>query len=384
MSKRIFWLAGENSGDLHASLVLQELTKRQPDWQNYGIGGLGMQLYGFHSLFPFARFSVMGFWEVLKHISFFLKVEKSIRNSFLKNPPDLVVLVDYPGLNMRIAKMASNMKIPVLYFISPQFWAWKYNRIFKMKKNTNHVAFILPFEEKYFKKHGVKASYVGHPIAEEIKIKFDKKQFAEKHELDVNKTWLGFLPGSRDNEIKKMLPIYLQTIKDFDPEKHEFLISKANSVSDKIFSKILQNAKNPNPVIIDSDRYEMMKHCDLLVVTSGTATIETAFIGTPFIIVYKTSKISYQLGKRFIKIDRIGLPNIVLDKCVVPELIQSEVNAVNIAEKMKNILHSESEYKQIMDDLRKLHEILGSKSVSNEVSNIIEELLTGNSLEMIE
>lgn len=375
MNKRIFWLAGENSGDLHASLVLQELTKRNPDWQNFGIGGSEMQKYGFLSLFPFERFSVMGFWEVLKHISFFMKVERSIKFSFQKNPPDLVVLVDYPGLNMLIAKIASKLNIPVLYFISPQFWAWKYNRIFKMKKYTKEIAFILPFEEKYFIKHCVNASYVGHPIAEEIQIKLTKKQFAEKFKLDTKKTWLGFLPGSRDNEINKMLPVYLQTIKEFDLDKFEFLISKANSVSDILFSIILLKNKNVHLKIIDSDRYEMMKHCDMLVVTSGTATIETAYIGTPFIIVYKTSKISYQLGKRFIKIDRIGLPNIVLDKSVVPELIQSEVNAVNIAANMKNILHSELEYKRIVDDLRNLHEILGSRSVSNEVSNIIEELV---------
>jgi lipid-A-disaccharide synthase len=375
MIKKIFWLAGENSGDLHASLVLKELTKRNPDWENFGVGGPGMQQFGFRSIFPFERFSVMGFWEVLKHISFFLKVAKSIKKIFVSNPPDLVVLVDYPGLNMRIAEMAFELNIPVLYFISPQFWAWKYKRIHKMKKFTKQIAFILPFEEKYFVKHNVTARYVGHPIAEEIEVILDKKQFAEKHKLDPDKTWLGFLPGSRGNEIKKMLPEYLQTIKEFDADKHEFLISKAHSVPDKLFNDILQKEPDIKSNIIDSDRYEMMQHCDLLVVTSGTATIETAYIGTPFIIVYKTSRISYQVGKRFIKIDRIGLPNIVLDKSIIPELIQDEVNPINIAENLKNILTSKNEYKRISDDLKNLHEILGSRSVSNEVSTIIEELI---------
>jgi len=373
MNKKIFWIAGENSGDLHASLVLQELTKRHPDWDNFGVGGPGMVQFGFRSLFPFERFSVMGFWEVLKHLSFFLKVERSIKKSFLQNRPDLVVLVDYPGLNMRIAKLATELKIPVLYFISPQFWAWKYKRIFKMKKYTKHIAYILPFEEKYFRKHNVKSTYVGHPIAEEIEIKLNKKKFAVKYDLDPNKIWLGFLPGSRDNEIKKMLPEYLATIKEFDFQKHEFIISKTSTVSNKLFNDILQNEKNLK--IIESDRYEMMRHCDLLVVTSGTATIETAFIGTPFVIVYKTSRVTYQLGKHFIKINRIGLPNIILNKSVVPELIQNQVNAANLSENMKNILHSDPEYQQISKDLENLHEKLGSRSVRKEVSNIIEELI---------
>ncbi|RLC50575.1 MAG: lipid-A-disaccharide synthase [Candidatus Cloacimonadota bacterium] len=373
--KKIFWIAGEKSGDLHSSIVLKELQLQNKEYQHVGIGGPLMRKFGLKPMFPFDRFAVMGFIEVVKHLFFFVNVEKKIRQLFRENPPDLVVLVDYPGLNMRIAQQASKLGIPVLYFISPQFWAWKFKRIFKLKKLTDHLAYILPFEGKYFDKFGVKSTYVGHPIAQEIEIKINKKEFAEKYNIDSTKQWIGFLPGSRDNELKKLLPQYLAAIKELDNGNFEFLISRANSVSESLFNDIIKKSGISNCKVIHDNNYEMMKHTDILVVTSGTATLETAYIGTPFIIAYKTSKISYELGKRFIKIDRIGLPNIVLDKDIVPELIQNEVNGKSISKNILAILSSETKYNQIKKELQNLHDILGSKKTSEEMVKLIEEML---------
>ncbi len=374
-SQKIFWIAGENSGDLHTSKVISQLNRNNKNIIHFGIGGENMQKAGLTPIFLFERFSVMGFSEVLKHLFFYLKVEVKIKKIFKTNPPDLVVLTDYPGLNMRIAKMAHTSKIKVLYFICPQFWAWKHKRIFQLKKYTDYVAFILPFEKKYFEKENVKSSYVGHPVSEEIEIQMTKKDFAKDNNLNLNKKWLGFLPGSRDTEIKKMLPEYIKSISFFDPEKYEFLVSKAATVSDKLFHKTIENFKNQNIKIIKNHNYEMMKYCGFLVVTSGTATLETAYLGTPFLIVYKTSKISYELGKRFIKIKRVGLPNIVLDKDIIPELIQDEANGKSIHNKILEIINSKEKYNKISDALKELHEILGSKSASKEVAKIIESIL---------
>ena len=374
-SRKIFWIAGENSGDLHTSKVISQLNRNNKNITHFGIGGENMQKAGLIPIFPFERFSVMGFSEVIKHLFFFLKVEIKIKKIFKTNPPDLVVLTDYPGLNMRIAKMAHKFKIKVLYFICPQFWAWKHKRIFQLKKYTDYVAFILPFEEKYFKKENVKSSFVGHPISEEIEIRLIRKDFAKEYNLNLNKKWLGFLPGSRDTEIKKMLPEYIKSISFFDVEKYEFLVSKAVTVSDKLFRKTIENSENQNIKIIKNHNYEMMKYCDFLVVTSGTATLETAYLGTPFLIVYKTSKISYELGKRFIKIRRIGLPNIVLDKDIIPELIQDKANGKSIYNKTLEIINSKEKYDKISEELKELHEILGIKSSSKEVAKIIENLL---------
>lgn len=373
-SKKIFWIAGENSGDLHASIVLKELKKRYSNIENFGIGGEKMKSHGFRAIYPFERFSVMGFVEVVKHLAFFAGVEKHIKDIIKNDPPDLVILVDYPGLNMRIAKLAKSYNIPVLYFIVPQFWAWKYNRIFKLQKYTDHIAYILPFEGKHFNKHDIAASFVGHPISEEISIKLSKEKFAQKYDLDLNKKWLGFLPGSRNAELKKMLPEFINAIEIFDSNKHEFLISQASSVSTNLFQGIINKA-NKNIKIIKDMNYEMMKHCDFLTVTSGTATIETAFLGTPFIIVYKTSNSSYQIGKRFIKIDKIGLPNIVIEKDIVPELIQQDVNGKTIHAKITEILSDEKKYNKISNELEALHEILGSKTPSSEVTDIIGKMI---------
>ncbi len=371
---RIFWIAGENSGDLHASIVLKELTKRYNNIENFGIGGEKMKSHDFRAIYPFERFSVMGFVEVIKHLTFFAGVEKHIKDIFKSNPPDLVVLIDYPGLNMRIAKLAKSYNIPVLYFIVPQFWAWKFKRIFKLQKYTDHIAYILPFEGKHFSKNNITASFVGHPISEEIRIKLSREEFAKKSDLDLNKKWLGFLPGSRNAELKNMLPEFVNAIDMFDSNKYEFLISQATSVSTILFQRMINKA-NMNIKIIKDMNYEMMKHCDFLTVTSGTATIETAYLGTPFIIVYKTSKSSYQIGKRFIKIDKIGLPNIVIEKDIVPELIQDDVNGKNIHSAITDILSDENKYNKISNELKALHDILGSKTPSTEVADIIGKMI---------
>ena len=373
-NKKIFWIAGENSGDLHASIVLKEINKQISNIENFGIGGERMKSHGFKAIYPFERFSVMGFIEVVKHLTFFANVEKNIKNIFRNDPPDLVVLVDYPGLNMRVAKMAKSFNIPVLYFIVPQFWAWKYKRIFKLQKFTDQIAYILPFEGRHFSKHNIKASFVGHPISEEISIKLSREEFAKENNLDLNKKWLGFLPGSRDIELKKMLPVFIDTIKLFNKDNYEFLISQASSISAELFKEANEETDNKRKIIRNMN-YEMMKHCDLLVVTSGTATIETAYLGTPFIIVYKTSNISYQIGKRFIKINKIGLPNIVMEKDIVTELIQDDVNEKNIYSKVTEILSDENKYNKISNDLEALHDILGSKITSKEVTVIIRKML---------
>ena len=373
-SKKIFWIAGENSGDLHASIVLKELNKQYSNIENFGIGGEKMKSHGFRAIYPFECFSVMGFIEVLKHLKFFAGVEKHIKVIFKNDPPDLVILVDYPGLNMRIAKLAKSYNISVLYFIVPQFWAWKYKRIFKLQKYTDHIAYILPFEGKHFNKHNIAASFVGHPISEEISIKLSKEQFAQKYDLDENKEWLGFLPGSRNAELKNMLPEFVNTIEMFDSNKYEFLISQTSSVSTKLFQQII-NKTDKNIKIVRDMNYEMMKHCDFLTVTSGTATIETAYLRTPFIIVYKTSNSSYQIGKQFIKIDKIGLPNIIIEKDIVPELIQQDVNGKNIHATITDILSNEKKYNKISDELKELHDILGSKTTSTAVADIIGKMI---------
>jgi len=373
--KRIFWLAGEKSGDLHASYVIREMNNREGNYFHYGIGGYQMSGEGFKSMFPFNRFNVMGFIEVISHLRFFFDVEKSVRIMFLENPPDLVVLVDYPGFNLRIAKMATEMHIKVLYYICPQFWAWKHSRVHKLAENTDHVASIIPFEKELLDVNRVACSYVGHPIAEEIEYKLNKQEFAAKYRLNPLKKWISFLPGSREAVVRKHLPVFLKTISLMDNSEYEFLISKADTIAERTFEEIIQSFRNVKYTTIYGYNYEMMKYSDAMAVTSGTSTLEAALIGTPFLIVYRTSRLSYEIGKRIIKIRRIGLPNIILNKDVIPELIQQEAHPRHIREMLVKMIENEKYVSDFKKEIAELKEILGSKSASAETANIIEEML---------
>jgi lipid-A-disaccharide synthase len=382
--KRVFWIAGENSGDLHASQIIREMRKRHPEIEHYGIGGLSMEEAGFRSLVPFDRFAVMGFVEVAKHLPFFINMEKRIEEWFKEDPPSLVVLVDYPGFNMRIAHKAALFGIPVLYYICPQFWAWKSHRVEHLRLYTKHVASILPFEIKLLKDAGVTCSYVGHPIAEEIKITQTKEEFAQKYNLDPSKKWLGFFPGSRNHEVKRLLPVFMQTMDLYLSQKYEFIVSQAFTVPDTVFTQITASYSSVKPHIIKGDTYSMMKYCDFLSITSGTATLEAAYIGTPFLIVYIAQRMSYELGKHFVKIKRIGLPNIILDRDLAPELIQEDANPQNIRTNIDKILGNPERYDYFAKELTQIHDILGKRSASKNTTALIEKFVCNKSVNMLD
>jgi len=370
--RTIFWLVGESSGDLHAELVMRALNDKFPNLKHVGIGGPRMQKQGLQPLFPFERFAVMGFVEVIKHLAFFLKVQRSIRAYFTLNKPDLAILVDYPGLNLRIAKLADELRIPVLYFICPQFWAWKHERVFKLKETTRHVACILPFEEEMLSIHSINASYVGHPIAEEVKFELDRDGFARFFGLDPAKKWIGFFPGSRNSEIGKMLPVFLEAAEKWKGEEYQMLFSKSRSVNHQAYMSFLNGQSRIK--IIDGYNYEMMKHCELLICTSGTVTLEAAFIGSPLVICYKASPLSYLIGRHFVRIKRIGLPNIILDKDVLPELIQSEMTAANIYKRGNELLADKELNLQVRKELYQLKAKLSDKRPSQELPRIVKML----------
>ncbi len=371
-SYTIFWLVGESSGDLHAELVMKSLNDKFGNLTHIGIGGPRMQQQGLKPLFPFDRFAVMGFTEVIKHLLFFIGVQKRIRKLFDKSKPDLAILVDYPGLNMRIAHLADEFRIPVLYFICPQFWAWKHERVFKLKASTRHVACILPFEEDMLNIHSINCSYVGHPIAEEIKLELDRDNFARFFGLDPTKKWIGFFPGSRNAEIAKMLPVFLKSAQKWNPAEFQMLFSKARSVNHQSYMDVFAN--NPNIKLIDGYNYEMMKYCEALICTSGTVTLEAAFIGTPMVICYKASPISYLIGRHFVRIKRIGLPNIVLDQDLLPELVQADMNPENIYTHVEKMLNDKSLNLHIRQELFHLKAMLSDKRPSIEMPKIVKHL----------
>lgn len=372
---KIFWLAGESSGDLHCELIMKALNQDGLRFEHHGIGGPKMQAQGLKPLFPFERFAIMGFVEVLAHIPFILKVERRIARFFKEEEPDLVILADYPGLNLRIAHLADEHRIPVLYYICPQFWAWKHERVFKLKASTKHVACILPFEEEMLSIHSVTSSFVGHPIVEEISFLGERTHFASFFGLDPNKKWLGFLPGSRNKEIQRMLPIFLDAAKHWDKDEYEILISKSHSIKHFNFMKLIEKAKLPHLHIIDGYTYDMMRGCEVLVCTSGTVTLEAAYVGTPAVICYKAHPISYLIGKHFIRVSQIGLPNIILNDAVLPELIQRDVSGKNINKEISKLLPGAVNRENVLEKLRNIRAVLSSRRPSVEIPKIVDHLL---------
>ncbi len=371
----IFWLAGENSGDLHASLVMKSLNAAIPSLHHSGIGGPRMQREGLKPLFPFSKFNVMGFAEVLGRLGFFWKVERFLDTFFRDDRPDLAILVDYPGFNLRIARLADSHRVPVLYYICPQFWAWKHNRVFQLRDHVRHVACILPFEPELLARHNVAATYVGHPIAEEISFELDRDSFASLYGLDPAKRWIGFLPGSRDNEISRMLPVYLKAARKLASQGFEILVSKALTVSRSLFTSLLENTRTAGLKVIDGYRYDLMRHSDLLVCTSGTATLDAAFIGTPMLICYKTSAFSYAIGRRLVQIKRVGLPNILLDQNLLPELIQSACTPENIVRTALSLLSDQDRLQEIKLELLKIQASLSEPYPSLEMPRLVKDLL---------
>jgi lipid-A-disaccharide synthase len=371
-SYKIFWLAGESSADLHSELVMKALNDKFGNLTHIGIGGPRMQRQGLKPIFPFDKFAVMGFVEVLKHLFFFFKVQQKISKLFSTEKFDLAILVDYPGLNLRIAKMADEMRIPVLYFICPQFWAWKHKRVYQLKDSVRYVACILPFEEELLRIHDINSVYVGHPIAEEIKFELDRESFARFFGINPDKKWIGFFPGSRNNEITKMLPVYLKTVAKWDTNEYELLFSKSRSVNHQLYMSYIENYKQIK--LIDGYNYEMMKYCEALICTSGTVTLEAAYIGTPMVICYKSSWLSYLIGKHFVRIKKIGLPNIVLNADILPELVQKDMNPENIYNACKRILDNPEKNAAIRKELLKLRAMLSDKHPSIEMPKIIRHL----------
>ena len=364
-------LVGERSADVHAAEVIKQLKKKESTLKIWGIGGPLMQEQGFESIFPFTKFSIIGFAEVISHLGFIMKVFKKLKSEFNARKPDLALLVDYPGMNILVAKICHTLGIPVFYYISPQVWAWKKKRIHKIAEYSDKIAVIFPFEKKLYEEIGADVEYVGHPISEEIMISQTRKEFAKQYSLKPDKEWIGFIPGSRNVEIKRILPEIVKTIiniKNIYNDSYEFLISQADSVSDELFNKTISPVKND--VTIIKDTHPLMKFSKVIVCKSGTSTLETGYLGTPMVVIYKTSSLSYLIARAFIKIKMIALANIVLGKKVVPELIQHDAFAENITKAVRLFLEDVSSYEKTKTELCIIKEKLGKFNTSEKVASI--------------
>ena len=363
---KYYIIAGEASGDLHGSNLIKELRKNDNGAIVRCWGGDKMETAGAVLVKHYRELAFMGFTEVIKNLPTIFKNIAFCKKDIIDFEPNVLILIDYPGFNMRISKWAHMQKIKVVYYISPQIWAWKESRVHAIKRDVDKMLVILPFEKDFYKKFNVEVDYVGHPLAEVISNFNTDNPFIQKEKI------IAILPGSRKQEILIKLPIMLQVAQHFPDCK--FVVAKAPGLDNAFYEELLQPYKNVSSVA--DETYNLLAKSTAAMVTSGTATLETALFKVPQIICYKGGKISYEIAKRLIKIKYIGLVNLIMNKEVVKELIQDELNVKNLVAEMKLLLEDGEKLKTLEEDYNNLYTLLqGSGNASANAAKKIYELL---------
>lgn len=346
---KYYMIAGEASGDLHGSNLIKEIGLLDNAAAFRCWGGDKMQTAGAVLVKHYRDLAFMGFVEVLKNLRTILNNLDLCKKDILAYMPDVLILVDYPGFNLRIAKWAKQQGLKVIYYISPQVWAWKEGRVKDIKRDVDKMLVILPFEKAFYRKWNYEVEYVGHPLVNVI------GDFFPGNSLFANKNVIALLPGSRKQEILKKLPVMLQASVHF-PQYH-FVIAKAPGIEEGFYNELLRPYSNVSFVV--NQTYQLLYESKAALVTSGTATLETALFGVPEVVCYKGSRISYLIAKRLIKIKYICLVNLIMDKEVVKELIQDELTVENITAELKAILYDPERKRQLEHDYAALKKLLG-------------------------
>ena len=372
---KYYIIAGEASGDLHASNLIKEITKLDTNSDFRCWGGDRMEQEGAVLVKHYRDLAFMGFTEVILNLKTILKNISFCKEDISMNRPDVLILVDYPGFNLRIAEFAKRNNIKVFYYISPQVWAWKQSRVEKIKRFVDRMFVILPFEKEFYKKFNYDVDFVGHPLLDAIEqqksISAERQIRLQKNKLS-DKPIIALLPGSRKQEISTMLPLMLSVTDDF-PE-YQFVIASAPSVPESFYTKLI--GRNNASLLIDQT-YSLLLHAEAALVTSGTATLETALFEVPEVVCYKGGNISYMIARMMVKVKFISLVNLIMDREVVKELIQSELNSSNLKTELKKILDSGNR-KKMKEDFVFLKQKLGGSGASAKAAKLMIGYLSQN------
>ena len=375
--KKIVIIAGEASGDLHASGLIREIKKINSNLEIFGIGGDRMRREGVELIFHIDKLSFMGFFEVIKKLSFIRGVLKKMTSMIETRRPHLAILIDYPGFNLRFAKKVKNLGIPVVYYISPQVWAWGGNRVKRMQNLIDQMVVIFPFEKEIYERFNIDCEFVGHPLLEVTRPILPLEDFQKKFGIRKNDVVVGLLPGSRWQEVEKILPIMFESSELLKTriKNLKVLLGLAPTIKKEKMEDLLTQA-GFGAKIVENLTYDLMKHADILLITSGSATLECAILGTPFLVLYKTSLWTYLLAKSLISIPNIALANVVAGKRIVPEFIQNRAVPNQISEEMYGILTDRERYKAIENELKKVKQKLGEEGASKKAAEIVMQMLT--------
>jgi lipid-A-disaccharide synthase len=372
--KCVMIIAGEDSGDLHGANLIKALQKKAPSLFLCGIGGEKMRKAGLRILFHSSELSVMGITEVFSKLPTIFKALGTAKKIVRNLKPDLLILIDFADFNLRVAKAAKKIGVPVLYYIPPKVWAWRSGRVKKIKERTDQLAVILPFEADFFQSHGLSATFIGHPLLDNPASEKENSLQGEKKQEPV----IGLLPGSRRTEIKKLLPILLDTARMIRARIPDagFLVSLAPSADRGFIEEMIRNhPEAPHIELAEGHVDQIFRQADFLVAASGTVTLEAALAGVPMVIIYKVSSFSYMLGKSLANVTHVGLANLIANKEIIPELLQWQAKPELISETVCNILQDPQKLSTMKNELLQIREKLGGPGASERTARLALKML---------
>lgn len=378
---KIMLVVGEISGDAHAAKLVEALEKNSPgtEFEFFGATGIQMRKAGVETIVKADDFARVGILEVAAALPMFLSIFKKVKKTAIEREPDAVILIDFPDFNLKLATALKKKGLKIIYYISPQVWAWKKYRVKRIKKYVDLLLTILPFEKAWYKKEEFeKVQYVGNPLAGEIYSKKSRQEFCLEHDLDNSLPIISLLPGSRRNEIERNLPVLIETASFMQTKQKnlQFIIPLASIRKTSEVESVIKRLENeglhiPKKLfIVKNETYEAINASDVAAVTSGTATLETAILGTPMVIVYKVSKLNYSVLKHFISVEHIGLVNLIAEKKLAKELIQDEFNAINLSRELFRLL-DENENNLMRKELIEIKQTLGNGGASDRAAKAI-------------
>ena len=372
-------IAGEASGDAHAGRLLAELRVLDPDISVKGIGGDNMRAAGAEIIVDFSELAVMGLIEVLKRYRSIKKIFNQIVALLKAEQPDLLILVDYPGFNLKLAKVAKRLGIPVLYYISPKVWAWRAGRVKTIKQSVDHMAVLFPFEVPIYEAAGVPVTCVGHPLVDAVKVNKTNKQAKIKLGIKLNRRVIGLFPGSRRSEVEALLPVMLKAAESVCERQNniDVVLPVALGLDMSIIEPILAKSKLPVKVVTD-DFYQLTAACDAIVAASGTVTLEIALLGVPHFITYRVAPMTYHILSRLVRIPYVGLCNIVTDKPVILELLQDDVTAERLDAELTSLLVEKDSKSHAEDIQRQVLTALGPSGGAQNAAELVIDLLANH------
>ena len=369
-------IAGEASGDLHGSNLVRAMHEMDPGIHFYGLGGVRMEEAGVDLVARSSEMAVVGLTEVCSRLPRILQVFFDLRKDLRESPPDLLIPIDYPDFNFPLAAAAKKQGVRVFYYISPQVWAWRKGRVAKMKKIVDRMAVIFPFEADFYGRTGMEVHFVGHPLLDTVRVKSSREEVLGRLGLETGCRTIGILPGSREGEVRRILPDMLGTARILSQRLSpvQFILPVADTLSEEFVRNI--GGAFPKRLALAKDHiYDAIGAMDFAMVASGTATLETALLGTPMIIVYRVSPLTYAVGRMLVDVEHIGIVNIIAGKTIVPEFIQGDVVPEKMAEAIIQILSDEKKYGEMKKNLSKVRENLGQPGASRRAAELAYKLL---------